>query len=102
MLLLFEGATNQAEDLFHRCLDLAHRQGALSWELRAATSLARWSRDRSRHAEALAVLKPVYERFTEGLETADLKAAKDLLDTMEGLGVGVARVAPCVDRTGKI
>jgi predicted ATPase/DNA-binding winged helix-turn-helix (wHTH) protein len=82
VLLLFEGATNQAEDLFHRCLDLAHRQGAVSWQLRAATSLARWLRDRSRQAEALAVLKPVYDRFIEGFETADLKTARNLLSTL--------------------
>jgi len=102
VLLLFEGATNQAEDLFHRCLDMAHRQGALSWELRAATSLARWLRDRSRQAEALAVLKPVYDRFTEGFETADLKAAETLLDALQALGAGVARAAPCADRARKI
>jgi predicted ATPase len=83
VLLLFEGATKQVEDLFHRCLDLAHRQGALSWELRAATSLARSLRDRRRQAVALAVLKPVYDRFTEGFETADLKAAKALLHALQ-------------------
>jgi predicted ATPase len=82
VLLLFEGATKQAEDLFHRCLALAHRQGALSWELRAAASLARALRDRSRQVEALAVLEPVYDRFTEGFETADLKAATTLLSAL--------------------
>jgi len=95
VLLLFEGATNQAEDLFHRCLDMAHRQGALSWELRAATSLARWLRDRSREAEALAVLKPVYDRFTEGFETADLKTARNLLSTLS------ARQEPRTNRREK-
>ena len=40
----------------------------------------------------------VYDRFTEGFETADLKAAKALLDALQELGVGVARAAPCADR----
>ena len=68
-----------AEHHFRQALDWARRQGALSWELRAATSLARmWhSQDRSRQAREL--LAPVYDRFTEGFDTADLKAAKALL-----------------------
>ena len=71
-----------AEDHFRQALDWARRQGALSWELRAATSLARLLCDQSRSAEALELLQPVYDRFTEGFETADLKAAKALLDAL--------------------
>ena len=67
---------------FSQALDLAHRQGALSWELRAAASLARLRRDRGRSADALPLLERVYNRFTEGFETADLKSAKTLLDTL--------------------
>jgi predicted ATPase len=52
----------------------------LSWELRAATSLARLLRDQNRSTEAVALLAPVYDRFTEGFETADLKTAKALID----------------------
>ena len=81
-LLLLQGAAGAAataEDHFRRALDLARRQGALSWELRAATSLARLRRDQGRPADALALLQPVYDRFTEGFDTADLKATKDLL-----------------------
>jgi predicted ATPase len=48
-------------------------------ELRAATSLARLLRDQGRPADALAVLQPVYDRFTEGFDTADLKAAEVIL-----------------------
>jgi predicted ATPase len=55
----------------------------LSWELRAATRLARLQRDQSRSADATAVLQPVHDRFTEGFDTADLKAAKALLDTLQ-------------------
>ena len=83
VLLLFEGATNQAEDLFHRCLDMAHRQGALSWELRAATSLARLQRRRDRLKEARDLLLSVYGRFAEGFDTADLQTAKALLDDLQ-------------------
>jgi predicted ATPase/DNA-binding winged helix-turn-helix (wHTH) protein len=74
------GGAAAAEDHFWQALDWARRQGALSWELRAATSLARLLRDQSRAADALALLQPVYDRFTEGFGTADLKAAKALID----------------------
>jgi predicted ATPase len=72
-----------AEDYFQRARDWARRQDALSWELRAASSLAQLLRDQDRSAEALALLQPVYDRFTEGSETADLKAAKALLDALQ-------------------
>jgi predicted ATPase len=55
VLLTCKANTHPAEDHFHRSLDLAHRQGALSWELRAAASLARLLRDQGRSAEALAL-----------------------------------------------
>jgi predicted ATPase len=76
------GAAATAEARFRRALDLAREQGALSWQLRAATSLARLLRDQGRSAEALMLLQPIYNRFTEGFATADLKAAKALLDTL--------------------
>jgi predicted ATPase/DNA-binding winged helix-turn-helix (wHTH) protein len=84
-LLLLQGAPGAAaaaEDHFRQALDWAHRQGALSWELRAATSLARWLRNRGRAAEALDALRPVYDRFTEGFATADFLAAKALLQEL--------------------
>jgi predicted ATPase len=76
------GAPAAAEDHFRQALDWARRQGALSWELRAATSLARLLGDQGRSADATALLQPVYDRFTEGFATADLKAAKALLDDL--------------------
>jgi hypothetical protein len=79
LLRAAEGAAASAEDHFRQALDLARRQGALSWEQRAAVSLARLLRDRGCSAEAIALLQPVYDRFTEGFDTADLKAAKELL-----------------------
>jgi DNA-directed RNA polymerase specialized sigma24 family protein len=48
-----------------------------------ATSLARLLRDQGRPADAMALLQPVYDRFTEGFDTADLKEAKALLDTLQ-------------------
>ena len=53
-------------------------------ELRAATSLARLLRDQGRSTDAIARLQPVYDRFTEGFDTADLMAAKQLLDELSG------------------
>jgi predicted ATPase len=85
-LLLLQGpptAAARVEDHFRKALDWARRQGALSWELRAATSLGRLLRDQGRRADAIALLQPVYDRFTEGFDTADLKAAKALLDVLQ-------------------
>jgi tetratricopeptide (TPR) repeat protein len=76
------GEATAAEDHFRQALDCARRQGALSWELRAATSLARLWYGQNRRAEALALLQPVYDRFAEGFDTADLKAAKAFIDIL--------------------
>ena len=76
-------ASAAAEEQFRQALQLSRQQGALSSELRAATSLAQMLRDQGRSAEAVALLQPVYDRFTEGFDTADLKAAKTLLDTLQ-------------------
>ena len=84
-LLLLQGAPGAAaaaEDHFRQALDWARQQGALSWELRAAMSLARLLRDRDRIGEARDLLAPIYERFTEGFGTADLQAARLLLDEL--------------------
>jgi len=70
----------KAEALFKRSLDLARQQGALSWELRSATSLARLWQKQGRSDRARALLAPVYEQFSEGFATADLLAAKNTLD----------------------
>ena len=81
-LVLQEGRPNSAETAeghFLRALDWARRQGALSWELRTATSLSRLWHDQGRTQEAHRLLAPIYDRFTEGFETADLRAAKALI-----------------------
>ena len=77
------GETTVAEDHFRQALDSARRQSALSWEFRAATSLARLWCGQNRRAEAVSLLQPVYDRFTEGFDTADLKTAKALLDELD-------------------
>jgi predicted ATPase len=76
------GAAAAAEGQFRQALDWARRQGALSWELRAATSLARLWRDQHRVTEARALLGPVYGRFAEGFATADLREARSLLEQL--------------------
>jgi predicted ATPase/DNA-binding winged helix-turn-helix (wHTH) protein len=81
-IILKQGASDAAfaaETLFRWSLDTARQQGALSWELRAATSLARLWREQGRLREAHDQLASVYARFTEGFGTADLIKAKTLL-----------------------
>jgi predicted ATPase len=87
-------AAAKAEEEFLSALDLARRQGALSWELRAATSLARLLSDQSRSADATALLQPIYDRVTEGFATADLRAAKALLDDLSQLEKSRSKVGP--------
>jgi predicted ATPase len=79
-----QGAATEAEGHFRQALDWARWQGALSLQLRVATSLARLLRDQGRSADAVTLLQPVYDRFTEGFATADLTAAKALLDELAG------------------
>jgi predicted ATPase/DNA-binding winged helix-turn-helix (wHTH) protein len=75
-------AATAAEEHFLHSLDWARRQGALSWELRTSTSLARLQHQQGRTQKGRELLTPVYDRFTEGFETSDLKVAKGLLDEL--------------------
>jgi predicted ATPase len=70
------------EACFQKALSIARRQEAKSWELRAATSLARLWQSQGKRQEAYDLLAPVYGWFTEGFDTADLKEAKALLDEL--------------------
>ena len=74
----------QAETCWHRALDIARHQQTKSWELRAATSLARLWQQQSKRAEARELLAPIYHWFTEGFDTADLQDAKVLLEELGG------------------
>jgi class 3 adenylate cyclase/tetratricopeptide (TPR) repeat protein len=73
-------APDRAEVSYRRAIKRARSQEAKSWELRAATSLARLWRDQGKPAEARDLLAPIYGWFTEGFDTADLKDGKALLD----------------------
>jgi tetratricopeptide (TPR) repeat protein len=80
-----------AEDCLLGALEMAQRQSALFWELRAALSLARLKVGQDRQDEARNVLAPVYDRFTEGFETPDLRAARALLETLPADFAGSGR-----------
>jgi predicted ATPase len=81
-LLLRQGHSETAEQLFRKALSIAEDQEAKLWELRAAGSLARLRRDQVRQTEARDLLASVYGWFTEGFDTPDLKEAKALLDEL--------------------
>ena len=72
----------KAQAYFERALAVARKQQAKSWELRASMSLARLWRDQGKPQQAGELLAPVYEWFTEGFETRDLKEAKALLEEL--------------------
>ena len=71
-----------AEEAFLTAISVAQQQKAKSFELRAAMSLARLWRDQGKVQQARELLAPVYEWFTEGFDTRDLKEAKALLDAL--------------------
>ncbi len=72
----------EAQSCFERAIEIARTQRAKSWELRATTSLARLLAKQGHRSEARAMLAEIYNWFTEGFETADLKDAKALLDEL--------------------
>jgi predicted ATPase len=74
--------TPQAEACFHKAIDIARRQSAKSFELRAAMSLARLWQQQDKRAEAYELLAPIYGWFTEGFDTVDLQEAKALLEAL--------------------
>jgi hypothetical protein len=73
---------SEAEACFLKALEVACRQSAKSWELRAATSLARLWQQQGKQAEAHQLLSEVYNWFTEGFDTKDLQEAKALLEEL--------------------
>jgi predicted ATPase/DNA-binding winged helix-turn-helix (wHTH) protein len=75
-------STSAAEDCFKQAGEMARQQGALFWELRIALSIARLRVTQSREDEARGILLAVYEQFTEGFATKDLRAARAMLDAM--------------------
>src|SRR5260370_39753201 len=83
-LLVLGGTANnaQVEESFRTAIDIAREQKARSWELRATTSLARLLAAHGKRDEARTTLAEIYNWFTEGFDTADLKDAKALLDEL--------------------
>jgi tetratricopeptide (TPR) repeat protein len=73
----------ESEACYRQALAVAQNQGARLWQLRAATSLARLWAEQGRRAESHDLLAPVYGWFTEGLDTADLKDARALLEELQ-------------------
>jgi class 3 adenylate cyclase/predicted ATPase len=82
LLQLSPSYHTEVETCFLHAISIAQSQQAKSWELRAATSLAKLWQQQGKRQEAHDLLAPVYEWFTEGLDTADLKDAKALLDEL--------------------
>ncbi len=74
----------EAEVCFHKAVDIARSQEAKSWELRAATSLARLWQQQGKTNEAHHLLSEIYNWFAEGFDTPDLKDAKALLNSESG------------------
>ena len=72
----------EAEACFQKALDIARDQQAKSWELRAATSLARLWQQQGKTAKAHQLLSEIYDWFTEGFDTKDLQEAKALLEEL--------------------
>ena len=85
-LLLIQDTSHaaRAEECFSSAIEIARGQGAKSWELRATTSLARLLDKQEKRDEARAMLAEIYNWFTEGFDTADLKDANALLDELGG------------------
>jgi adenylate cyclase len=82
LLLTKRGAEAEAEASIHKAIQVARRQHAKSWELRATMSLARLWKRQGKKEEALEILKGIYDWFTEGFDTPDLKDAKALLEEL--------------------
>lgn len=82
-LLAQHGSTGSAMESLRRAAGLARSHGALTWELRAAMSLARLHHAEGNAALAREVLAPVYQRFTEGHATSDLRQASALLEALQ-------------------
>ena len=73
---------DEVENLLIKSLEIARRQQALCWELRASCDLARLWQRRGRGKDALKLLRSIHGQFTEGLETPDLKAAEALMESL--------------------
>jgi hypothetical protein len=80
---LISDPQGEAEAYFLKAIDIARKQQAKSWELRASTSLARLWQSQGRQREARRVLSDIYNWFTEGFDTKDLQEAQALLEELQ-------------------
>jgi predicted ATPase len=81
-LLLIQGNEPGAETSYQMAIEVARRQEARSWELRASTGLARLWQKQGKGSAAQRMLADIYDWFTEGFDTPDLQAARALLDEL--------------------
>ena len=81
--LFGQNKLDESERAFEEALRVAQVRQMKAYELRAGTSLARLWGEQGRRTEARELLAPVYDWFTEGFDTADLKDAKAVLDTLQ-------------------
>jgi len=79
---LLQSRVKEAETCFRQAIDIARRQSAKSLELRAVMSLSRLRQGQGKKEEARQMLAEIYDWFTEGFDTADLKEAKALLEEL--------------------
>lgn len=82
LLSMPQNRHHEAETCFIQSLDWSRSQGARSWELRTAVDLAALWAAQGQRDRAQTSLRPVFEEFVEGLDTADLQAAEQLLATL--------------------
>ena len=82
LMLLAGNASGEPENSFRRAIEIARGQGAKWYELRATNELARLLMQQNRRNEARPILADIYNWFTEGFDTADLKDARAMLDEL--------------------
>lgn len=97
LLAMPQSAAAKSENLLLQSLACARRQGAKGWELRTTMTLARLRLMQGREAEAVEMLSTIYDQFTEGFETHDLKAAEQLLRDLDRLSATALQLHPLAD-----
>jgi predicted ATPase len=83
-------AESEAEESFRKAIEIARERSAKTWELRAATSLSRMLINRARQPEALRLLQPIHDWFSEGFDWPELQAAKSILADLKSTSTSAA------------
>jgi tetratricopeptide (TPR) repeat protein len=84
-----EVRSREIGECFEKSMQLAKKQQAKSFELRTAMSIAKWWSAQGKEVKAFKLLSEVYEWFTEGFETQDLKEARQLIDKMSATAIAL-------------